>query len=98
MIESNWGGPVYPNATTKTDPIDNYSFVCPSQGCLYNIVDDIEERHEVSAQYPDVVERLKKEMAIAEQSIWSANHRVDPACDKAAHDIYGGFYGPWKEI
>eukprot|EP00505_MAST-04D_sp_SCG-Rhode-Island_P000595 Stramenopile-MAST_4_protein_595 len=98
MIEANWGGPVYPNATTKTDPIANYSFVCPSQGCLYNIVDDIEERHEVSAQYPEVVERLKKEMAIAEQSIWSANHRVDPACDKAAHDIYGGFYGPWKEL
>jgi arylsulfatase A-like enzyme len=98
MIESNWGGPVYPNASTANDPIDKYSFECPPQGCLYNVINDIEERNEVSALYPDVVRRLKQEMEEAEKSVWSAAHRIDPECNEAAHKLYGGFYGPWKEL
>lgn len=28
VIEANWGGPQYPNASTATDPIANYSLNC----------------------------------------------------------------------
>lgn len=98
MKEANWGGPVYPNQTTAEDLIDKYSFRCSSRGCLFNVVNDTEERYEVSAEYPDVVDQLMQEMKIAEQSIWRAPHGKDPECKKAARELYGGFYGPWKEL
>ena len=93
MIEANWGGPTYPNATTVDDPIGHYSIRCPPQGCLYNIADEPEERHDVSATHPHVVEAMKEQMREEEKGIWN-----DPQCNKAARKLYGGFYGPWKEL
>jgi hypothetical protein len=32
VIEANWGGPQYPNASTATDPIENYNMQCGQVG------------------------------------------------------------------
>ena len=98
MEESNWGGPIYPNQTTADDPIDNYSFQCPTQGCLYNVVNDMEERNELSKEFPDIVEQLREEMERESLKIWTAPHGIDLQCDRAAFLLYGGYYGPWKEL
>ena len=98
MEESNWGGPIYPNQTTADDPIDNYSFQCPTQGCLYNVVNDMEERNELSKEFPDIVEQLREEMERESLKIWTAPHGMDLKCDRAAFLLYGGYYGPWKEL
>lgn len=98
MIESTNGGPQYPNESTVTDSIDHYSFSCPSQGCLYDVVSDLEEYHEVSAEHPDIVTEMKAELARQAATIWSTSHRKDPACEAAAHDVWGGYFGPWKEL
>ena len=74
-------------------------YVCISQlGCLYNVVKDMEERHEVSSQYPAVAKQMLDELNQAAKTIWATDHSNDPACRAAAHSRYGGFYGPWKEI
>jgi arylsulfatase I/J len=98
MIEAAWGGPQYPNSTTASDPIDAHSFVCPAQGCLFNVVEDPEEHQEVSAQHPDIVAAMSAELKKQAATIWATSHKDDPACDAAAFAIHGGFYGPWKEL
>ena len=40
----------------------------------------------------------EKEMAKQARTIYTADHKNDPACSAAAKDIHGGYYGPWKEL
>merc|ERR1712007_267894 len=69
MIEAAWGGEHYPNASTATDPIDSHSFKCPSQGCLYNVVKDPFEEHEVSAHNRHIVGHMRHELDRQAQTI-----------------------------
>jgi arylsulfatase A-like enzyme len=98
MKEAAWGGPHYPNASTSTDPIDAHTLMCPSQGCLFDVASDVHEEHEVSTSHPDVVDSMRRLMEDEVATIWSQPHHVDPQCAAAAHDLYGNFYGPWKEV
>ena len=100
MIESAYGGSVYPNATTDRtgDSIDTHQLMCPPQGCLFNVVNDMEERHELSHQYPKVVEMMKDLLMRERTTIWKTNHVNDPECPIVAERKYGNFYGPWLEI
>lgn len=98
MTGAAWGGPRYPNASTSYDPIFAHDLTCPPSGCLFNVVEDVREEHEVSAQHPDVVQRMKTELDRQRATIWSTDHKIDPECYKAAKDRYGNFYGPWKEV
>ena len=98
MIEAAWGGVHYPNASTATDPIDAHSFHCPPRGCLFNLVNDLEERHEVGAEHPQIVQELAAKMDNLAATIWSTEHKNDPKCMEAANTRYGGFYGPWLEV
>eukprot|EP00948_MAST-09A_sp_MAST-9A-sp1_P000778 g778.t1 len=98
MIESAWGGPFYPNKTTADtgDAIDQHRFVCSATtGCLFNIVDDVEERNDVAEQFPDIVTQMQKLMEQERKTIWSQSHENDPLCRKEATKR-GGFLGPWK--
>ena len=98
MIESNWGGEYYPNASTTNDSIDNYSFLCPSTGCLYNVVEDPEEHNEVSSKYPKIVEELKVLLLKEVSTIYNVPHTNDPKCQELAYEKYSGFYGPFREV
>lgn len=98
MIEAAWGGVHYPNASTASDPIDAHSFKCPSQGCLFNLAEDITEQHECSSEHSDLIPQLKAELEKQVKTIWSTSHKSDPECRKTAFSKYGGFFGPWMEI
>lgn len=98
MIEAANGGPQYPNASTATDPIDSHHFKCPAEGCLFNLIDDVTEQNECSADHPDLVAQLRKELLKQRQTIWGVSHKNDPACKPTAYNKYGGFYGPFKEV
>ena len=98
MIEAAWGGEKYPNASTATDPIDSHKFVCPSRGCLFDVVGDIREENEVGAHHPQVVDEMRKLMEVEAETIWSTSHENDPQCQQAAKSRYGNFYGPWREV
>ena len=91
------GGPVYPNATTATDPIANYTRICMS-GCLFDLANDLYETTDVATANPGIVATMKNIMAREVATIWSTNHTNDPACERAAHDLYENFYGPWLEL
>lgn len=98
LIEAERGGPQYPNASTSKDSIDDHNLQCPSTGCLFDLSTDLTESEEVSAKYPDVVTELAAEMKRQAATIWSQPHGNDPACVTTAKNLYGGYYGPWKEI
>lgn len=58
----------------------------------------MEERNELSREFPDIVEQLREEMERESLKIWTAPHGIDLQCDRAAILLYGGYYGPWKEL
>ncbi|EDQ88865.1 uncharacterized protein MONBRDRAFT_32685 [Monosiga brevicollis MX1] len=98
VIEANWGGPQYPNASTADDPIENYSRNC-SQGCLYNVHDDPSERTDLAASEPEQLQTMLQMLQLQAQSIWSQPiGQIDPACSTAAMDRYNGFIGPWLDV
>ena len=101
MIESNRGGPVYPNVTSdKTnDWIDGYNYKCiQPNGCLWNVKEDISELRECSEQNPKVVQMMQEIMTREIKTIWSTSHKNAQECMTTAYQKYGGFYGPWEEI
>eukprot|EP00929_Paragymnodinium_shiwhaense_P048483 TRINITY_DN24505_c0_g1_i1.p1 TRINITY_DN24505_c0_g1~~TRINITY_DN24505_c0_g1_i1.p1 ORF type:complete len:449 (-),score=76.09 TRINITY_DN24505_c0_g1_i1:212-1558(-) len=98
MPEAERGGPQYPNMSSIDDPISNHHYHCPTQGCLFNVVEDPSEFHEVSAQHPEIAAAMQKEMEKRAKTIWTAPRKEDPKCRETAFNVYGGFYGPWKEI
>ena len=98
MIEDARGGPQYPNTTTASDPISNHKRQCPSEGCLFNLKDDLYEYNNIAAQNPEIVTMMKQVMETERATIWTAPHGKDPECKETAWSKYGGFYGPWKEI
>jgi hypothetical protein len=56
------------------------------------------EHHEVSAEHPEMVEQLSKELEQLATTIWSTDHPDDLMCKQTARSRYGGFYGPWLEV
>lgn len=58
----------------------------------------IPEQREVSSEHPDVVASMSKELERQAADMWETSHQEDPACDLAAFSLYGGFYGPCKEL
>ncbi|KAJ8613034.1 hypothetical protein CTAYLR_004065 [Chrysophaeum taylorii] len=97
LVDDARGGPVYPNMTSFDDPISTYSRVCGARGCLFNVVDDPFEEHDVVDDNADLVDDLRAELAVQVEAIFTVDHSDDPACLTAARDLYGGFYGPWKD-
>jgi len=97
MIEAARGGPYYPNITTSTDSIDAHTMKCPPQGCLFDLDADLFEQKEISLNHPDVVSKMRAKMEEQSKSIFLVPHKDDPKCKEAAQQIYGNFYGPWKE-
>ena len=101
MIESERGGPTYPNATSDAtgDWIDAHNYRCVApDGCLFNVVEDVSEQHECSADHPEIVTMMKALLAREAKTIWSVSHKNAPGCRQAAEARYGGFYGPWEEL
>jgi hypothetical protein len=95
-----WGGPLYPNASTALPGRDVYSrtlFCKP--GCLFNVSHDPEERHDLAAAQPALLQDMLAELAKLAKTVWNRPRtRADPACLLAARDLYSGFLGPWLDV
>ena len=74
--------------------------------CLYNIVDDPEERHELSSEEPEILNRLmkrynqfSKEPRSMQDQGYHSNKEV-PTFSKACEYMtaHGGYWRPWNEL
>jgi len=74
--------------------------------CLYNIVNDPEERHELSSEEPEILNRLMKHymqfslepLSMQDQGYHSSKElpRFSKACEYMKE--HGGYWRPWKEL
>ena len=92
--QAGWTGPVYPNTTTPSGiaAIEH----CGVQGCLYNIIDDPEERNNLADKMPDVLKEMQLKIAKYQASRFNPDrgNSWPSACDTAVN-TYNGFWGPF---
>jgi len=97
-----WTGELYPNATTKwTDVL--YHCGVPGTppvgkgGCLFNILSDPTEHHDVAAAHPDIVADLHARIVAHQATAFSPNRGVQDnalAC-AAVENKWDGRWGPF---
>ena len=60
---------------------------------LFNIVNDAEERHDLSQSEPEIVDKMLQRLAMWKSSAVPVKHPpVDHRCNPA---LRGGVWGPW---
>jgi len=94
--EATWTGPKYPNKTQSY--VEGHEINC-SHGCLFDLVNDPTEHHDVSSYFGDVVKMLDDRRKDLAETIWYEKILPgDPKCQEAAMNRYNGFLGPWLEL
>merc|ERR1711998_695354 len=70
-----------------------------SQGCLYDIVNDPNEQHDLAATHPDLVKQMNATLNQMNQGIFRPDRGNESvlAC-KVGGKQYGGFYGPFVDL
>ena len=106
VTDASWMGPLWPNSSSPSRDIQNYTAHCGKGGCLYNVEEDPTEQNDIAAENPAVVAELLAELHVAAQSFWNNNEsgvcahnsslpiQSACACD-AASVVWGGFLGPY---
>lgn len=93
MWWSSWAGKQSPDGSPPQDL--NVSFKC-DPACLFDVINDPSEHHDLAAEQPAVLAALLARKAEVEKSIYSPNRGVKNVtlfCAAAAG--YGGFVGPF---
>jgi len=97
---SGWTGVKYPNATTVKEnrwvgPDTLYD--CGS-GCLYDIINDPYEYHELSKEKPKVLEAMKARANEIFKTVYSPDRGQSSkeACE-VINGKWSGFWGPWLQ-
>ena len=90
---AGWTGPQYPNSTVK--PGIKATEHC-DEGCLYNIIDDPEERVNLASKMPDKLKEMQGKLEQSMKTYFNPDRGgVSPeACDVFMKK-YGGFWGPF---
>lgn len=90
---SYFSGPRHPNASA-TDGT-NTPMVC-SPGCLFDIVADPTEHHDMSEAQPELLHALLHRLDQLEATTYQSPSSPDVATQALA-DFYGDFLGPWEQ-
>ena len=95
-------GPIYPNASGYPsgtlqcgDPAAPAAGSAAGPGCLFNVLDDPTEQHDVAADHPDIVKDLRARIAAHQATVYSPERGGDDGAACAAAARYGGFWGPF---
>jgi hypothetical protein len=96
------GAPVFPNSTSP-DPND-LSVDCGA-GCLFDVMADPSESHDLASSLPAVVQSMATRLAVLARGFYSNNDTGIDVCPAgvtdcacwAANNVWGGFLGPWQQ-
>jgi arylsulfatase I/J len=96
-----WTGPQYPNKSTSWKDVPYHCGVPSSPpvgkgGCLFNILTDPTEHHDVAARHPDIVAEMYARLLELQKTAFGPHRGKDDgiAC-KAALNTWRGFWGPF---
>jgi arylsulfatase B len=102
---AGWTGPVFPNSTSP-DP-DLPTMTCESGGCLFDVMADPGETHDLARQFPDVAAAMGARLAVLVEGFYSNSDaggqsmcpisvKQDCLCWAAQH-LWGNFVGPFHK-
>ena len=95
--QAGWTGPQYPNQTKPAGGIEARE-QCGESGCLYNIKDDPEERHNLASSMPEQLKAMQEKLKKYLATYFNPDRgHVSPLACQAAVNKYGGFWGPFVE-
>ena len=94
MEQAGWTGPQYPNQTNPSGGIGTV-VECRDTGCLFNIKDDPEERHNLASTMPEMLNEMKTKFMKLNKTYFNPNRgKAWPgACESVVK--YGNFWGPF---
>ena len=93
--QAGWTGPQFPNSTHPKGGI-SANEECGDKGCLYNIIDDPEERINLAAKESDILQTMQQKLAEYQTTYFNPNRgKLSPLACQAALNKYGGFWGPY---
>jgi len=87
-------GPTTPNGTRYTSQVD-----C-SSGCLFDLVTDELEHHDLATDKPELVKSLQARLEAIGATVYQSpgSSSADRNAVAAAEKTYGGFWGPWEGL
>ena len=95
VILAGWTGPQFPNQSNPDGGIPTNQ-ECGDSGCLYNIVEDPEERVDLAKTKPDILKEMQQKLAQYQATLFNPNRgKTWPGACTAAVNTYGGFWGPF---
>ena len=105
--DASWQGEMYPNASSvnNTQMADIYADC--SNGCLFNVAQDMTEHVDIASQNSNIVQQMKQELNNAKQSFFTnndtginscpSNVTVECACWMAKY-YWKEFFGPYQYL
>ena len=95
VMQAGWTGPHYPNCTNPAGGIFTVE-KCGDSGCLYNIINDPEERTNLADKMPDILKDMQNKLAKYQETYFNPNRGTKwPGACNTAKNKYGGFWGPF---
>ena len=93
--QAGWTGPQYPNTTNPAGGIKAIEH-CGDTGCLFNIMEDPEERVNLAEKEPDTLKMMQQKLAKYQATYFNPERgRAWPGACTTAINTYGGFWGPF---
>ena len=94
--DAGWTGPVYPNNTNPNGGIDAIGHCNEGEGCLYNIIEDPGEYHNLASVMPHKLKEMQTRLHAYQATHFNPDRGQNtPAACEAALNEYGGFWGPF---
>ena len=91
----DWTSVSYTNQTNPDGGIPTTQ-ECSDTGCLYNIMEDPEERVGLTKTKPNILKEMQQKLAHYQATCFSPNcGKTWPGACTAAVNTYGGFWGPF---
>ena len=99
---ASWGGYLFPNSTSPDHPIQ-YTMLNCSNGCSFNLENDMTEHVNVINENSDIAKKMNDRLEELKKGYYSNNEPGIPLCPDniniscqcwAAFNLYDGFYGP----
>ena len=93
--QAGWTGPQYPNKTNPRGGID-VKVACGDSGCLFNIKQDPEERHDLAQTEPAILKQLQERLRVWNATAFNPDRGEQwPAACQTAMEKYRGYWGPF---
>merc|ERR1712228_37750 len=106
---ASWGGAIFPNASTPQHPIEGTMLHCTRTPCLFDVVADETEHHNIASHNADIVQNMVSRLGELKSGYYENNETgnallcpkdvdEEDCCCWMAVNSYDGYFGPYQTI